>query len=146
QPKKDKLRDYLKKKQDGEAAPAQEQQPEGEAKPAEGGQQTEQAPAQDEQAPADRNADEAAPAGGQAEGAGEATRPELPADTSEQALPKGAPDARPLPENAAPLPGSAKKAGEQAGERDGEPQRTERRDRDRRRNGEAEAIPRSDSA
>ena len=120
--KKDKLRDYLnKKKQGGEAAPA-------------------------EAAPTDEATQ---PAGeGQAEGAAEQTpeqaaQPELPADTREQAMPKPRGEGKPLPENAAPLPDSAKNgraagASEEAGRN--------RTERPRAGEGKPEALPRSDSA
>ncbi len=146
--RKEKLRDYLKKKQGGEeTAPTEAQQPE-KARPAEEGQPTEQASPEAEQ-PA---TGETPPAAEQAEGGKQqATQPELPADTREQTLPKGEAKARPLPENAAPLPDSAKGRGERARQRPkGGAEQPEEANQERQQAeqpaGEAEAIPQSDSA
>jgi outer membrane protein OmpA-like peptidoglycan-associated protein len=101
--RKEKLRDYLKQKQGGMAAP-------DEAKPDEAGKPVDQAAPQAQQPAEAPKAGETAPADNQAEGREkQATQPQLPADTKPQALPKGEAEAKPLPENAAPAPDSAKK-------------------------------------
>ena len=128
--KKEKLRDYLKKKEGGEAAPAETEQAGKAQKPAEEGQPAGQAGE--------------APAGGaQAEGeAGQAAQPQLPADTREQAMPKPRARKGKRPENEAPLPDSAK-GGQPAGESNqaGQPQAEQPK-----AGGKAEAVPQSDSA
>ncbi|MGB3418736.1 MAG: OmpA family protein [Mesorhizobium sp.] len=129
--KKEKLRDYLKKKEGGEAAPAETEQAGKAQKPAEEGQPAGQAGE--------------APAGGaQAEGeAGQAAQPQLPADTREQAMPKPRARKGKRPENEAPLPDSAK-GGQPAGESNqaGQPQAEEQP----KARSKAEALPQSDSA
>jgi outer membrane protein OmpA-like peptidoglycan-associated protein len=151
--RKEKLRDYLKQKQGDKASP-EEAKPSGSGKPADQAAPPAQQPAEQPEA------GETAPAGQKAEGGEkQATQPQLPADTKPQALPKGETEARPLPENAAPAPDSAKKspgkkaagANDQArqptgqqpagtAEQAGQPQQPEQP------RGEAEAVPRSDSA
>lgn len=125
--RREKLRDYLRKKQQGDETPTQAQ--------------PRQAPTEGEQAaPAQpQNAEEAAPAGE----AQQETEPQLPAAQREQAIPKSSSEAEePLPENAAPLPDSAKSAGEGAEDTGEQPRRT----RQRARGEEPENLPRSDSA
>ena len=144
--KKDKLRDYLKKKKQGgsEAAPAEEQPAEN-AKPAEEGQPADQA--QPEQPATDHKT------GGEAKPAAE---PELPTNTREQAMPEGKAEARPQPENAAPLPDSAKGAGSAEGQAgaNGKPsgevpqagQEQAEQPATGQAEGKPEAVPDSDSA
>ncbi len=169
--KQDKLRDYLKKKKNGEAAPTGEsQQPAEQAKPQPG--QTEngqtgngqtgngptgngqkpaeatQPPAQGEK-PAEQTEGQAKPAG----------QPELPANTREQSMPKGNAEARPLPKDAAPLPDSAKgaaasqPAAEQTEGANGKPARRApqagqqpEQPQAGQAQGKPEAVPNSDSA
>ena len=124
--KKDKLRDYLnKKKQGGEAAPA------------------EAAPTDEATQPAGEGQAEGQPEGAAEQAPEQAAQPELPADTREQAMPKPRGEGKPLPENAAPPPDSAKNgqaagASEEAGRN--------RTERPRAGEGKPEALPRSDSA
>lgn len=153
QPKseKEKLRDYLKKKKEGgEASPQEAQQPAGKEKPAEEGQPA--APQAEQPQENKKAGEETAPAGKQAQGeAGKATQPELPSNTREQVMPKPREKARPQPENAAPLPDSAKQGpaatgteGQAAGTDDRQKRKQQRQAEQAGAN--PEAVPKSDSA
>jgi outer membrane protein OmpA-like peptidoglycan-associated protein len=134
QPKsrKEELREFLNKKKGGEEATEPQQASPEEQKPSSG-----------------ENAGEQAPATGEAEGGKRgATQPVLPSDTQEeQAMPKSDTEATPLPEDAAPLPDSAKKAGRRGeGKGEGRQARQPAEQPGEQPAGEAEAAPRSDSA
>jgi len=151
--KKEKLRDYLKKKEGGEAAPAETEGAGKAQKPAEEGQPAGQQAEQPKNGQPAGQAGEAPSNGAQAEGgAGQGAEPQLPADTREQAMPKPRARKGKRPENEAPLPDSAKNgqpAGEanQAGQQQTEQPQTEQQQAEQpQAGGKAEAVPQSDSA
>jgi outer membrane protein OmpA-like peptidoglycan-associated protein len=149
--KQEKLRDYLDKKKRGErpekgqrqegqpgqqAQPGQQEQPGGQAQPDDGARPQPPQPGQG------KAAGEKPAAGNQANG--KPAKPELPADTRPQVLPKGTPNAQPLPDNAAPLTDSGKRAGNRH-ERGGKNERGER-PRNQPPEGKPGPLPQSDSA
>ena len=107
--KQERLRDFLKKQknENGGGVPAEKGQPAQEGQPMPEFPANGRKPAEAAQPPAEgeQTGDRAKPT----------AEPELPANTREQAVPKGDVEARPLPKDAAPLPDSAKGVGKEQG-------------------------------